>query len=102
MIADVDVSLSLEFSDELLQATNRAQTPKTKILFISLVIGFFGIQHCMSQFYLKNPGNKIKTQNRDKISENKLGNETVKSILSKTEFDIKSYRFVIGCIILSL
>jgi hypothetical protein len=55
----------------------------------------------MSQFYLKNPGNKIKTQNRDKISENKLGNETVKSILSKTEFDIKSYRFVIGCIILS-
>jgi hypothetical protein len=56
----------------------------------------------MSQFYLKNPGNKIKTQNRDKISENKLGNKTVKSILSKTEFDIKSYRFVIGCIILSL
>jgi hypothetical protein len=36
----------------------------------------------MSQFYLKNPGNKIKTQNRDKISENKLGNETVKSILT--------------------
>jgi hypothetical protein len=37
----------------------------------------------MSQFYLKIPGFKIKTQNRDKISENnKLGNKIVKSILS--------------------
>jgi len=31
-----------------------------------MVIGFFVIQHCMAQFYLKNPGFKIKTQNRDK------------------------------------
>jgi hypothetical protein len=82
IIADVDVSASLEFSEELLQATNRAQTPKTKILFISLLIEFFDIQHCMSQFYLKIPGFKIKTQNRDKVSECDPGYKPLKLILS--------------------